>query len=57
MRTVLIELDEDDYDFIVGFDPERDRSVNRAGLVDVLEEIAGIVSEGFIGIEDSDDEE
>lgn len=54
MRTVLIEIDEDDYDFIIGFDPDRERSVNRAGLVEVLDEIAAIVREGFIGVEDDD---
>jgi len=56
MRTVLIEIDEDDYDFITGFDPDRERTVNRAGLVEVLDEIAAIVRDGFIGIEDDDEE-
>lgn len=55
MRTVLIEIDEEDYDFILGFDPDRDRTANRAELVEVLTEIADIIEEGFVGIEDDDE--
>jgi hypothetical protein len=41
-------MDEDEYDFIVNFDPDRDRSANRAELVAVLEYISVIVEEGLM---------
>lgn len=46
MSNVLVEMDEDEYDFIVKFDPDRDRSANRAHLKMVIEYIQVIVEDG-----------
>lgn len=48
---VVLEMDSEDYSFITGFDPDRDRSANRAELVEILREIREIVSESYSGEE------
>lgn len=42
----IIVLDPDDYDFIMKFDPDRDRTATRADMVDVLFTIQRIIAEG-----------
>lgn len=42
----LIQLDPEDYDFIMGFDPDRDRTATRQDMVDVLFTIQRILAEG-----------
>lgn len=46
---VFIQLDEDDYRFIVDFDPDRDRTASRQDMVDVLYTIQSLVIEGRFG--------
>lgn len=50
-RYVVLEMPEEDYAFIVGFDPDRDRSCNRAELVEVLLDMQDIVGDAYIGEE------
>lgn len=42
----VIFMSTEDYDFIVNFDPDRDRTASRADMVDVLYTIQRIVIEG-----------
>lgn len=49
--SVLVEiviLDPDEYDFIMKFDPDRDRTASRQDMVDALHTIQRIIAEGRI---------
>lgn len=48
MSRVQVEMDEDEYDFIVNFDPDRDRSANRGELKMVIEYIQVIIEDGLM---------
>jgi len=48
MARVQVEMDQDEWDFIVNYDPDRERSASRAGMVAVLEYISVIVEEGLM---------
>lgn len=48
----LISLDEDEYRFIVEYDPERERSASRRDMVAVLEEIQQIVRTSRVHVRD-----
>jgi hypothetical protein len=41
-----IVLDDEEYDFIMKFDPDRDRTATRQDMVDVLFTIQRIIAEG-----------
>lgn len=40
-------IEDDDLAFILDYDPERERSANRADLVTVIEEIQSIIEDGL----------
>lgn len=44
----IIVMDPSDYDFIMGFDPERDRVASRQDMVDVLFTIQRMIAEARI---------
>jgi hypothetical protein len=44
----IVILDPSEYDFIMGFDPDRDRVASRADMVDVLFTIQRIIAEARI---------
>lgn len=44
----IVVLSPDDYDFIVKFDPDRDRSANRRELVEVIEYMQTVIVEGTL---------
>lgn len=46
MRREIVVLEPEDYDFIVTYDPDRERSASRADMVDVLHTIQGLVRDG-----------
>jgi hypothetical protein len=46
--VVLIALNESDYQFIVEYDPDRERSASRRDMVDVLHEIQSLVVENRV---------
>jgi hypothetical protein len=50
-KIVYLEMADEDFDFITGFEPDRDRSANRAELVEILQEIREIVAESYIAEE------
>lgn len=56
-RYVVLEIPEEDFDFITGFDPDRDQTVTRREMVDVLADIADIVADGYTGEEFDRDED
>lgn len=41
----ILVLSDDDYEFIVSYDPERERTANRAALVTVIEDIQAVIDE------------
>lgn len=46
LRLAFVQLSEDDYRFIVDYDPDRERTATRADMVDVLHTIQALVAEG-----------
>lgn len=40
-------VDDEDLSFILGFDPDRDRSTSRAELVDVIRDMQEIIEDGL----------
>lgn len=46
--VVLIALNESDYQFIVEYDPDRERSASRRDMVDVLHEIQSLLVENRV---------
>lgn len=48
-NLAFIQLSEEDYRFIVDYDPERERSASRKDLVKVIEEIQALIVEGRFG--------
>lgn len=53
---ILVELDVEDYDFIVNYDPDRERTASRAVMVEVLGEIQDLIEEGYAGSVHIDDD-
>lgn len=45
---VLLAVSFEDYDFIVKFDPDRERTASRQDMVDVLHTIQRIIAEGLV---------
>lgn len=43
---VLVVLDGEDYDFIMRFDPDRERTASRQDMVDVLHTVQRLIAEG-----------
>lgn len=46
MSNVLVEMTEDEYDFIVKFDADRERTANRRDLVSVIQHIQSVIEDG-----------
>lgn len=44
----IVVMDPSDYDFIMGFDPDRERTASRQDMVDVLYTIQRIIAENRI---------
>ena len=44
----VIVISQEDYDFITRVDPDRERQLNRAQLVELLHEIQDIIIEGRV---------
>lgn len=51
MSTVVyVDLDPEEYDFMIRFDPDRERSANRRELVEVIEWMQTVLVEGYQGV-------
>lgn len=48
MSRIQVEMDQDEFDFITRFDPDRERSANRRELTEVIEHIQSVLRDGVM---------
>lgn len=50
-HLVILEVDAEDYDWLISFDPDRERVASRADLVEVLADFQEILTDAYTGEE------